>query len=57
MGLSMSAELREAWLVVVNRVCATMLRGAAGAALAMAQDMSPIRPSETTILGPPLHMT
>lgn len=45
-GTSMTTELLEAWRGLINRVCAVMLQGAATAALAMAQNLAPMRGSE-----------
>ena len=40
-GDAWSAQLEDAWREALNRVCSTMLKGAAAAALGVARDMLP----------------
>ena len=48
-GPTMTPDLRDAWQNLLNKVCSIMLQGAATAALAMAQEMAPMRAPETRV--------
>jgi hemoglobin-like flavoprotein len=48
-GPTMTPDLRDAWRNLINKVCSIMLQGVATAALAMAQEMAPMRTPETRV--------